>query len=433
MDGSKPGRAPKRKWIGGLVIAAVALLGVSAFAALMLTRSHLGRRPRRTVAPLVNVVAARPVDVPVVIRSMGGVRAAREVQLVPQVSGKVVQISRHLIPGGRVRRGEVLVRIDRADYDLAVRAARAAVTEAQLALDVQRGHRAVAKTELKLLKGKAKLSPEGMRLASRESHVENARVQLDAARSRLEQAELALQRTVLRAPFDARVSDKKVDVGQVVSTQSVLASLVASDEVWIEATLPVEQLRWIDVPGPRSGAGAAVVVRQKLGGSLETVRRGQVLGLLPGLLEQGKLARVLVRVRDPFGPASPTPRPEGAREDLPLLVGSFVHLEIQGHTLAGLFPLPRGALRENNKVWVCSAEGTLEYRSVAVVWSRGETVYLRGELSSGDRVISSRLTTPLPGMRITPVDDETSRRRAAIDARRSGADKDTPRPGPSAP
>jgi len=321
----------------------------------------------------------------------------------------VVQTSRHLFPGGRVKRNEVLVRIDAADYELAVREARAAVAEAQLALDVQLGHRAVATRERELVKRahsretpprlRAQPSPEGLRLASRESHVENARVQLDAAKSRMDQALLARGRTVVRAPFDARVSEKSVDIGQVVSTQSILATLVASDEVWVEAALPLEQLRWIDVPGVAGGAASPVVVRHKLNGSMDTIRRGQVLGLLPGLLEHGKLARLLVRVRDPFGPI--TDGAEQTAPHLPLLVGAFVHLEIQGHTLAGLFPLPRRALREDSTVWVHDANHTLVFRAVEVVWSSGETVYVRGELKAGDRVVTSRLTAPLPGMKLS--------------------------------
>ena len=181
----------KTRWIRGLLIALVAMAGIATFAALMMTRARLGRRPRPATAPLVKVIEARPTSVPMVVHSMGGVRAAREVRLLTQVAGKVVHVSRHLIPGGRVKRGELLVRIERSDYDLAVRAARAAVAEAKLALNVQLGHRAVARTELGLLKDKLALTREGQRLASRESHVENARVQLDAAKSRLEQALLA--------------------------------------------------------------------------------------------------------------------------------------------------------------------------------------------------------------------------------------------------
>ena len=407
-----------RPWLKGLLVALIGLAGVSAFVGLMLTRSRLGRRPRPATAPLVRLVEARPTRVPVVVQAMGGVRAAREVRLVPQVSGRVVHVSRHLIPGSRVRRGEVLVRIDPKDYELAVRAARAAVAEARLALDVQLGHRAVAKTELELVKGKLKPSAEGLRLASRESYVENAKVQLDAAKSRLEQALLARQRTTLTAPFDARVSDKGVDVGQVVTTQSVLATLVASDEVWIEATLPVEQLRWIDIPRPGGGKGAPVVVRQKLAGPAETVRRGEVLGLLPGLQDQGKMARILVRVPDPFGSTDTTTTGAEAPADLPLLVGSYVHVEIQGHTLDGLIPLPRGALRESGKVWVCDADRKLRFRPVEVVWSRGETVYVRGELAGGETVITSRLTAPLPGMKVSPVKDGEAERSARRDAAR---------------
>ena len=186
------------------------------------------------------------------------------------------------------------------------------------------------------------------------------------------------------------------------------------------ATLRVDQLRWIDVPGPDGGPGASVVVRQKLTGSREAIRRGRVLGLLPGLAEPGKLARLLVQVRDPFGPAGgAAPRSADAGAQLPLLVGSFVHLEIQGRMLSGIIALPRGALRESGKVWVCGADGRLEFRAVEVVWSRGETVYLRGGLKVGERVVSSRLTAPLPGMKVSPL----HRRRPTPRRRTGGAAK----------
>lgn len=404
------------RWTKGLSITAVALLGVIGFLTLMSTRTRPGRRPRPTAVPLVTVVEARPASVPVVIQTMGGVQAARLVRVQAQVGGKVIRVSPQLIPGGQVRRKEVLAWIDPSDYDLAVRASRAAVAEAQLALDVQLGQRAVAKRELQLLRGKLKFAPDRLPLASRESYVENARVQLDAAKSRLEQALLARRRTVLRAPFDARVSEKSVDVGQVVSTQSVLATLVASDEVWVETTLPVEQLQWIDLPDASGAGGSPALVRQKLGRGVEAARPGVVLGLLPGLQNSGKLARLLVRVSTPFeAPGGAAGRSAPAKA-LPLLVGAFVHVEIQGRTLRGLFPMPRAALRENKRVWVREPSGTLAFRSVTVVWSRGDTVYLRG-LKAGEKVISSRLSAPLPGMKVSLVKEEqrppSGRRREA--------------------
>ncbi len=394
------------RWLKLLTAALVAAAGLAAFLGLTFTRTRLGRAPHPAVAPLVEVSTARPTRVPVVVRAMGGVRPARSVRLLPQVSGRVIQVSPRLLPGGQVRAGEVLVRIDPADYALAVRQARGAVAEAQLALDLELGHSAVARRELQLVKDTLQPSPERRQLASRESYVENARAQLDAARSRLERAQLDLGRATLRAPFDARVSDRQVDVGQVVTTQSVLATLVASDEVWIEATLPVEQLRWLDLPreGEDAGARAAAVVRQQLAGGQEVVRQGRVLGLLPGLQDQGKLARVLVSVAHPFASgAQPAPAAggEAPAPRLPLLVGSYVQVELSGRPLSDLFALPRAALREEDKVWVRGADGTLSFRSVEVVWSRGETAYVRGDLRAGEAVVRSRLTSPVPGMKVS--------------------------------
>lgn len=390
-----------RRWLYGVGLALVLAVGVAAFLALTLSRSRPNRRSSTTAAPAVDVVEARAASVPIVVRAMGGVQPAESVKVIPQVGGRVTFVSPSLVPGKRIKKNELLVQIEPKDYDLAIRAAQAEVTQAQLAVEVQQGQRAAAQRELQLVEGELAPTQEGMRLASRESYVENARAQLDAAQSRLEQAQLARSRTTLRAPFDARVQDKAVDVGQVVSPQSVVATLVASDRAWVEAALPTEQLRWIDVPGLNAERGAEVRVTQKLAGDIEVVRRGGVVGLLPSLHETGKLARLLVEIDDPFaeqdGAAS---RPVGADPALPLLVGSYVHLEIQGRTLLDLLALPRGALREGGQVWVRDADGLLALRSVETVWRDGEVVYVRGDLKPSELVVTSHIASPIPGMRL---------------------------------
>lgn len=396
----------QKKWRNILIFSIILLFGVSVFWGLTLTRSHPDRRSRSSTAPVVEVVEVKLTSVAVVVEAMGDVQAARSVQVIPQVSGRVVFVSSNLIPGGRVKKGDTLIKIDPSDYDLAVREAKAAVTQAKLALDEQEGQRIAAERELQLVGDDLALTQEGIRLVSRETYVENARAQLDAASSRLDRARLARSRTVIRAPFEALVRDKSVDVGQIVSTQSVIATLVASDEAWVEATLPVERLRWIDVPGVNGETGAPAIIRQKLSENTEIIRQGRVLRLLPGIQEKGKLARLLIQVKHPFGNAKPgsaeaasSPAPKNNR--LPLLVGSFVRVEIQGQTLDKLIALPRAALRENNQVWVLDEDGLLAFRSVEVVWSDDETVYVQGELKELEPVITSRLSTAIPGLKVS--------------------------------
>jgi multidrug efflux pump subunit AcrA (membrane-fusion protein) len=378
--------------------------GIAAFVTLTFSKTRPGRHKAPTAAMVVEVVEARAVSVPMVVNAMGGVQSAQTVKIVPQVGGKVTVVSPNLIPGGRVKKGELLVQIEAKDYDLAIRASQAEVTQAKLAVEIQEGQRAAARRELQLIDGELAPTQEGLRLASRESYVENARAQLDAAMSRLEQAQLARRRTALHAPFDARVQDKLVDVGQVVTPQSVLATVVSSSQAWVEAALPTEQLRWIEVPGLTGERGAAVRVRQQLAGDVEIVRRGEVLGLLPSLHERGKLARLLIGIDDPFaeqrvdGAAS---RPADEAPSLPLLAGAFVHLEIEGRTLPDLIALPRGGLREGGEIWVRDADGLLAVRAVEVVWREEEVVYVRGDVRPREQIITSHIVSPIPGMKLT--------------------------------
>lgn len=388
-----------------LLLLFIAGTGVAIFLLLTLSRSQPTRRPHKIVAPTVEVKKAQPTSVPVVVHAMGGVQPARSVKVIPQVAGRVIYTSPQLKPGGWVKKNSILVQIDPKDYELAIRIAQAAVTQAQLSTDVQEGQRAAARRELQLVERGLAPTQKGMRLASRQSHVENALAQLDAAKSRLEQAQLARSRTIIRAPFDARVAEKSADVGLVVTPQSVLAVLIASSTAWVEASLPMEKLRWIDVPGQDGQQGAQVKVRQKLIGATEITRQGKVLGLLPGLHERGKLARLLIEVSDPFGLQSASDTAEHQRE-LPLLMGSYVHLDIQGHKLAHLFPLPRAALREGERVWIYDAKQQLAIRAVEVVWREGEVIYVRGDLSAGELVVVSHLASAIPGMKLRLASDK---------------------------
>lgn len=397
----------KNNWRNFLIGLGICIIAVSVFLILTFSRTSPDRKSRPTTAPLVDIVEVKSKTLPIVINAMGAVRPARSVSILPQVNGKVIYLSPNLIPGGYVKAGDVLIRIEPKDFDLAAREANAEVSSAQLALEEQEGARAAAERELQMVGKDLALSDQGLRLANRELYVENARAQVEAAKSRLEQAQLARRRCVVKAPFDAQVSEKSVDIGHVVSTQVPVAMLVASEVAWIEGTLPVESLRWIDIPGVNGGTGASVTIRQKLSSKTEIIRQGKVLRLLPDLQEQGKLARVLIEVQDPFGYLEQDKKEgKGSLDyELPLLMGAFVHVEIQGHIIPDLIALPRNALREDNQVWLRDGDGLLVFRQVETVWSDDEAFYVQGDLAEGDAVITSRLSNPMPGMKVSTATD----------------------------
>lgn len=407
--------AKRKTLLKALIVLALAASGVALFLHLTFSKERPSRRSKPDAAPVVEGVRVEQRDVPITVEAMGEVLPARSVRVVPEVSGRVVAMNPNLIPGGVIKKNHILFRIDPSDFDLALKEQEGAVAEARFRLEEQEGQRMAAQRELQMVDEELAPTAKGLRLAGRESHIENATAQLEAAKSRMDKVRLNRRRTVLRAPFDVRVVEENIDTGQVVSTQSQVAVLVDAHEAWIEATLPVDRLEWIDIPTVDSEEGSKVVVTQRVKGGREARRPGRVLRLLPGLEDHGKLARLLIAVKDPFEPV-PESQNDPLVPSLPLLLGSFVHVEIQGRTIPDLITLPRAALREGDQVWVRDDAGRLAIRKVEQVWGDEKTVHVRGELEPGETVVVSRLTTPVPGMALSLGTTPSSVRAAAIES-----------------
>ncbi|MFP4391205.1 MAG: efflux RND transporter periplasmic adaptor subunit, partial [Desulfococcaceae bacterium] len=201
------------------ILVVIAIIGGGALAAMTLikTRPTAQRKAISVGTPRVEAMTARPETRQTTITAMGTVVPAREVTLQPQVSGHIVEVSPTFMPGGRFLEGEVILKIDQRDYEIAVQQARAQVSQAQVELKTERGRGAVAKKEWNLLGGEIRTTPEGKSLALRVPQLENARASLESAKSSLAKAQLDLERTVIRAPFNCFVREKNVDVGQFVT------------------------------------------------------------------------------------------------------------------------------------------------------------------------------------------------------------------------
>jgi hypothetical protein len=161
---------------------------------------------------------------------------------------------------------------------------------------------------------------------------------------------------------------------------------------WVRVSVPVDRLPWISLPDERGEGGAPARIAQRVAEGVEVVREGRVVKLLGDLEPTGKMARLLVEIRDPLGLES-----EGSDTELPLLLGAFVNVDIQGPALTDVISLPRPALRDNDQVWL-KREGKLAIREVDVVWTTEDKVYVRGDLTTESAVVVSRIDAPVEGM-----------------------------------
>ena len=106
------------------------------------------------------------------------------------------------------------------------------------------------------------------------------------------------------------------------------------------------------------------------------------------------MARILVEVKDPLGLNT------GENNKLPLLIGEYVRLEIEGRQLQNVYSIPRTALRDDASLWVVSKDNKLDIRKADVIWRDTQTVLLREGLEPGERLIVSDLASPIQGMSV---------------------------------
>ncbi len=371
----------------------ITLLGILVVVAMFVLRPRAERTPPEPRVAEVEVLEVQLGTEAVVLHASGLVIPAQEVTVIPEVSGRIVSQSPRLLPGGRFERGQEMARIDSRDYALAIDGERSRVHQAELELALERGRGDIAAHEWEIL-GDGRTGGE-VPLALREPHRLNAEQSLEAARSGLRRAEIDLERTVLRAPFNAMVITEQVDVGQVVGPATAAVSLVGTDRFWVRIAVPVEKLASLDIPGVTADEGSRARIKQRIGGDAAGLRLGEVIQLAGQLDPATRMAEILVAVDQPL---------DG--DGLPMLPGAFVDVEIDGRALSGAVTVPRDALVEGDQVWIVGADGTLTRRIVEVGWRSPDEVVVTRGLEPGTRVVVSPMVSPVEGMPVRVEDGD---------------------------
>ena len=386
-DGGAP-RKKSRVYLSIVLSIAVLAAGIAGTAYIGKKAPKARRRPPPKMTPLVQVTSVHPGTHKVVVPAMGTVIPAREIILESRVSGEIVALHPEFTVGGFLDKGSEVLRIDPQDYELAVTLAQAKIKDSESILKVVQEEAAAGEDEWRLLN---KENPEGKQipaLVAKKPQLEAAKSKLAAGRADLKKAKLNLARTRIRAPFNAIVRAKHVDIGSQVSSQEKLAELVGTDTYWIQASIPVDRLRWILIPADPAESGSRVHIFHRNGHELT----GTVIKLLGDLETEGRMARILVEVKDPLG------LKVKEKYQLPLLIGEYVRIAIEGRELQNVYRIPRSALRDDSNIWLASSDGRLDIRSVKILWRDAQTVLVTDSIEPGSHVIISDLAAPVNGM-----------------------------------
>jgi len=374
-----------------LSIAVILIFALAVSAILIFTGPKIKKKEHdnRISYTHVKVSEMKTQDVEVVIEAAGKVAASRTVTIQPRVSGKVIWKNSKLISGGIVKKGQHLIKIDSADYKLAVKNKEADLSSAVLNMNLEKGKKGVAEKEYKML-GKD-LTDEEKKLVLREYYGNYTQKAVDSAQASVKRAENDLARTILRAPFNSVVVENYSEVGSVVSTGSQIVKIAGSDSYWVLLSVPVEKLKWIEIPGKNKKGSQVKLYSENVWGK-DVYRNGEVIRIGADLQDNGYMSKVIVRIDDPLSLKK-------ENSELPkLIIGMYLNAQITGKTIEKSIKIQRTALRENDTIYFTGDEMKMMIESPKILFKGRSEIIINADDYNGKYLVVSTVSSPAKGI-----------------------------------
>tara|TARA_B110000495_G_scaffold86246_1_gene74305 strand:+ start:106 stop:1278 length:1173 start_codon:yes stop_codon:yes gene_type:complete len=347
----------------------------------------------------VRVTEVKQQSVQLVVESQGRVQAAQLASVSAAVAGPIAWISPSMQAGAYVEEGEVLLRLESSDFETVLARTSASMQQAQ----AESSH---ANNELERLAGLAeqRLASDSQLQDARRAAAVNAAKLLDSQAS-YKQAQLDLERTEIKAPFNAIIETREVELGQYINRAQSAAILYGADEVEVRLPLAIRQLGYLDIPlgtrGELVGNAAPDVTLTGFYGGEEHHWRGKLVRAEATIDPNSNTVQTIIRVQQPVENAKRLNKLPS--QQIPLPIGLFVQANIVGKKAEDMIALPRSVIRNNNQVLVVDAENKMYYRDVEIFRLEEDRVLISGGLLAGEYICTSPIQAVVNGMSVQPV------------------------------
>jgi RND family efflux transporter MFP subunit len=380
--------------------AVVVMLGLAAM------RSKPPQRPSTPRVPAVEVVIAEAAPGGFVVRAQGTVQPRTQTTLVSEVGGTVLEVSPKFVAGGFLRRGELLLRVDPKDYEVAVLRAEASLANRRALLAQENARAEQAAKDWASLKRPGQPNP----LVLRTPYVAEAQANVRSAEADLAAAKINLERTRVKVPFDGLLREKRADVGQYVNVGAILGVFAATDVGELRLPLSEADLAVVELP---AGAGVPIELTTRAGARSWPATLVRTEGVLD---ERTRVMYAVAEIADPYAL-------EAGSGAVPLQFGSFVEARLPARLDRPVIAVPRHALRGLDQLLLVDAEDRLRLRTVEVLRADPTQVYVGSGLQVGERVVTTVVEAPVAGMSLRVLGgDAAAPAAAAADANGDGAD-----------
>ena len=337
---------------------------------------------------------AREEAVHLAVSTQGEVRAHTEIDLTPEVSGRIIAISDSFAEGAGFEPGETLIQLEDSEYRLALARAEAGVEQAEVLLLQAQAAAGIKRQQWLNLNPNKTPTP----LQVNQPQVDEAEANLRSAQAQLSNAKRNLARTKIKLPFRGRVARRDVGIGQYVTASTALGRVFATDRVEVRLPLTDSQLQELDLPmgfvSSKQNPGPQVTLSAQVGAK-QHQWQGRIVRTQAAIDQQTRLIYAVAEVNDPYG--------KGASNGVPLAVGLFVSAEAEGVQERHAIVMPREALRNADKVYVVDEDNRLDIRTVDVISTSENRVVVAGGVADGERVVTSTVANAVDGMEVQPI------------------------------
>lgn len=344
----------------------------------------------------VSVLELVPQSYQVMIDSYGTVKPRTQSLLVAQASGQIIDVSDEFREGGFFEKGDVLLKLDDRDHQAEVKSAKANLLTAEQSLLEEKARGQQALTDWKRLGGSSQASS----LVLREPQLAAAQAQVLSAQATLEKAELDLERTKVTAPYAGRILSRSVDLGQVVSNNTQLATIYAIDSVEIRLPIKNKDLSFVNLPeqyrdGAKNQAGSLVKFSSDLVG--EQTWQGQLARTEGAIDENAQQLYVVAKIDDPYKSTE--------SNQYPIKIGQYIKAQIAGKTVQNALIIPNSTIYQGTYVYVVEGD-VLKRKDVTFAWQNANQAMIKTGLKANDKLVITPLGQVSSGTKVSILGEE---------------------------
>lgn len=380
----------------------IPLLIVSIAVAIFSVMMVMAPKPEKKVIeqkpPLVSTMPLTSKQLILKVASQGTVIPEIKTSLIAEVSGRIVEVSPKFHNGGYFEKGEMILKINDEDYQVALLQSQARLNIAKAALLEQQARAKQAKEEWQL---SGKPLSDAPIMALRKPQLQKAKADITAAEADLQSAKIKLSRTIITSPYDGLIKQKQVDIGQFVNIGTPLATSFSVERAEVRLPIKTQDIPFLVLPQIKQASLATSPIELTMANGNSSQTWQAELTRYEGEIDtMSRVHYVIATINDPYNL-------KGNNNKTELRVGSFVKAQIHGQLIDNISAIPRRAVIGKNSLHIVNGSNQLMIKSFSVLRSDRDFLYTKESFPDDWHIVLTELEAPVEGMSLRIIESST--------------------------